>query len=84
MGLAAGAAAVGIVSLFTRNADVQIPAGTQVEMVLQRPLLLEDANLAGVTPPGAAPALVPVAGQPKSISRPRPRILCPPESLGCQ
>jgi hypothetical protein len=84
VGLAAGAATVGIVSLFTRNADVQIPTGTQVEMVLQRPLLLEDANLVGVTQPGTAPALVPAANQPKSISRPRPRILCPPGSLGCE
>jgi type IV secretion system protein VirB10 len=60
-GLAAGAATVGLVTLFTRNADVQIPTGTQVEMVLQRPLLLEDANLAGVNAPGAAPVLVPAA-----------------------
>ena len=37
-GLGAGLATVGLVSLFTRNADVDIPSGTQVEMVLQRPL----------------------------------------------
>ncbi len=83
-GLAAGAATVGLVTLFTRNADVQIPTGTQVEMVLQRPLLLEDANLAGVNAPGAAPVLVPAANQPRPISRPRPRILCPPGTLGCE
>lgn len=82
-GLAADAATVGLVTLFTRNADVQIPVGTQVEMVLQRPLLLEDANLAGVSAPGAAPVLVPSANQPKPISRSRPRILCPPGTLGC-
>ena len=44
-GLAAGAATVGLVSLFTRGADVNIPSGTQVEMLLQRPLILEESNL---------------------------------------
>src|SRR5208337_3467762 len=52
-GLGAGLATVGVVSLFTRNADVDIPTGTQVEMVLQRPLQLEEENLAGVCPPGS-------------------------------
>jgi hypothetical protein len=83
-GLAAGAATVGIVSLFTRNADLFIPRGTQVEMVLQRPLLLEDANLAGVSDPGTAPELVPSANQPKPMTSHRPRIMCPPGSLGCE
>jgi hypothetical protein len=83
-GLGAGLATVGIVTLFTRNADVDIPRGTQVEMVLQRPLLLEDENLAGLGEPGAAPALVPAANQPKPITQHRPRILCPPGSLGCE
>jgi type IV secretion system protein VirB10 len=83
-GLGAGLATVGVVSLFTRNADVDIPRGTQVEMVLQRPLLLEDENLAGVGQPGAAPTLIPAADQPKPITNHRPRILCPPGSLGCE
>src|ERR1039457_6065812 len=52
IGLAAGAATVGLVSLFTRGADVNIENGTQVEMVLQRPLILEEENLVN-TPPGA-------------------------------
>lgn len=82
-GLGAGLATVGIVSLFTRNADVDIPAGTQLEMVLQRPLLLEEENLAGIAQPGAAPVLVPAANQPKPIERRRPRILCPAGGLGC-
>ena len=51
--LGAGLAAVGLVSLFTRGADVNIEAGTQVEMVLQRPLILEEENLAEGTAPGA-------------------------------
>jgi type IV secretion system protein VirB10 len=83
-GLGAGLATVGIVSLFTRNADVDIPTGTQVEMVLQRPLQLEEDNLAGVGPPGTAPALVPASTQPKPITSHRPRIMCPPGSLGCE
>ncbi|MGA9060710.1 MAG: hypothetical protein WB341_03490 [Terracidiphilus sp.] len=83
-GLGAGLATVGIVSLFTRNADVDIPSGTQVEMVLQRPLLLEEENLAVSSQTGAAPALVPAADQPKPITRHRPRIMCPPGSLGCE
>lgn len=83
-GLAAGAATVGIVSLFTRNADVEIPVGTQVEMVLQRPLQLEQANLPGPGQPGTAPDLVPSSHQPAPITPHRPRILCPPGSLGCE
>ena len=74
----------GSVTLFTRGADVNIPHGTQVEMVLQRPLVLEDQNLAGVREPGAAPTLVPAANQPKPITQHRPRIFCPPGSLGCE
>ena len=54
MGLAAGVATVGLVSLFTRGADVNIETGTQVEMVLQRPLMLEEENLAGVGPRDSA------------------------------
>ncbi len=83
-GLGAGLATVGVVSLFTRNADVDIPTGTQVEMVLQRPLELEKENLASAGQPGAAPALVPASDQPKPITSHRPRIMCPPGSLGCE
>jgi hypothetical protein len=84
-GLGAGMAAVGLVSLFTRGADVNIEAGTQVEMVLQRPLILQEENLAEGTAPGAAPAMVPSANQPKPLQKPtRPDLLCPPGSLGCQ
>lgn len=86
VGLGAGLAAVGIVSLFTRGADVEIPNGSQVEMVLQRPLLLEEANLSTASPEGAV-ALVPSASQPRPMDKPAPhrdQILCPPGSLGCQ
>jgi len=72
-GLGAGLATVGLVSLFTRNADV-----------LQRPLELEEENLAGVREPGAAPALVPASTQQRPITSHRPRIMCPPGGLGCE
>jgi hypothetical protein len=79
-GIGAGVAAVGLVSLFTRGADVNIESGTQVEMALQRPLILEDGNLTGT-----APSLEPALNQPKPLSKPVPaHVLCPPGGLGCQ
>lgn len=84
-GVAGGVAAAGLVSLFTRGADVNIPEGTQVEMVLQRPLILQEENLAQAGPLGTAPALVPAADQPKPMDKPRrPHLLCPPGGLGCE
>ncbi len=84
IGLAGGAAAAGLVSLFSRGADVDIPSGTQVEMVLQRPLVLEEGNL-GATPGQGPAALVPAPNQPHPMEKPnRVRILCPPGSLGCE
>jgi hypothetical protein len=83
-GLGAGLATIGLVSLFTRNADLDIPAGTQVEMVLQRPLMLEDANVGAPGGPGAALPLVPSANQPRPIKKPvRVQMMCPPGELGC-
>jgi type IV secretion system protein VirB10 len=84
-GVGAGLATVGLVSLFTRGADVNIENGTQVEMVLQRPLLLEEENFAGVGTPGSAPNLVPSADQPRPIEKPNhARVFCPPGGLGCE
>jgi hypothetical protein len=81
VGLAAGAATVGLVSLFTRGADVSIESGAQVEMVLQRPLLLEEANLAAQ---GSGKELVPSAQQPMPMAKPaKAEILCPSGGLGC-
>lgn len=80
-GAGAGLAAAGLVALFTRGADINIPAGSQVEMVLQRPLLLEDSNLNGPT------TLFPASTQPQPMAKPgiqqRSHILCPAGSLGC-
>ena len=85
IGIGAGVAAAGIVSLFTRGADVNIESGTQVEMVLQRPLILQEANLAETGGTGAAVSLVPAENQPKPLDKPaRPHVVCPPGGLGCQ
>jgi hypothetical protein len=88
IGIGAGLATAGVVALFTRGADVDIPNGTQLEMVLQRPLLLEDANLSATVPDGVgAGSLVPSASQPRPLDKPavrRARVICPPGSLGCQ
>ena len=84
-GIGAGLATAGLVSLFTRGADVNIDSGTQVEMVLQRPLILEDENLASIGAPGTVPSLVPAAEQPKPLEKPnRVHVVCPPGGLGCE
>lgn len=84
-GIGAGLATAGLVSLFTRGADVNIDSGTQVEMVLQRPLILEDENLASAGAPGGVPALVPAAEQPRPLGKPnRVHVICPPGGLGCE
>ena len=83
-GLAAGVAGMALATVFTRGADVNLEAGTQVEMVLQRALVLEDDNLAVGSAPGQAPALVPAASQQKPMEKPnRPRVICPLGGLGC-
>jgi type IV secretion system protein VirB10 len=79
-----GGVAVGaVVALFTRGDDINIESGTPVEMVLQRPLILEDENLDNASA-GGAPSLVPAANQPRPIKPTRARILCPPGGLGCE
>jgi len=84
-GIGAGLAAVGIATLFTRGADVNIDAGTQVEMVLQRPLFLEQDTASPGSASGLAPTFIPASSQPKPIEKPaRARVLCPPGGLGCE
>ncbi|HEY0759624.1 MAG TPA: hypothetical protein VGD59_10250 [Acidisarcina sp.] len=82
----AGAGAVGgalvgaAVSLFTHGNDIEILTGSQVEMVLQRPLILQDSNLSDAAP---QQVLVPAA-QRQPMAKPNPRrILCPVGS-SCQ
>lgn len=80
-GIGAGLAATGLATLFTRGADVNIESGTQVEMVLQRPLNLEEENLSAA---GATPSLVPSAHQSKPLEKPQKiRVVCPAGGLGC-
>lgn len=78
-GAGAGLAAAGIVALFTHKADINIPSGSQVEMVIQRPLVVQESNLEGNS------ALVPAAAQQQPLPKPtlHQHILCPTGSLGC-
>ncbi|HTW47128.1 MAG TPA: hypothetical protein VMD92_04215 [Acidobacteriaceae bacterium] len=80
-GAGAGLAAAGIVALLTHKADINIPSGSQVEMVIQRPLLLEESNINGPT------TLVPASAQQTPMAKPalrdRPNMVCPTGSLGC-
>ena len=84
-GLGIGAAAGGVVgaavSLFTHGNDINIPSGTPIEMVLQRPLVLQEANLSG---PDVTGEYVPAANQKMPMQKPnRSQMTCPPGSLGC-
>jgi type IV secretion system protein VirB10 len=78
----AGGAVVGAaISLFTHGNDINIPSGTPIEMVLQRPLVLEQANLGG---PDVTGEYLPAANQKTPMQKPnRSPITCPPGSLGC-
>jgi hypothetical protein len=81
LGAGAGAAAGALVSLFTHGNDINIPSGTPIEMVLQRPLTLEEANLNG---PDVTGEYVPAANQRQPMQKPsRTPMTCPPGSLGC-
>jgi hypothetical protein len=82
-----GAAVGAVVALFTRGDDINIETGTPVEMILQRPLILEEANLTAAGPDGNfGSRLVPAAGQQRPLDKPtihRARVVCPPGGLGC-
>jgi hypothetical protein len=79
-GSLAGAAAGTIYTLFTRGNDIVIPSGTSVEMVLQRPLVLQQSQLAGIDETSAQSQMVP-ASQKQPMRK--QRILCPFGSPGC-
>lgn len=81
-GMGAGLAAAGIVALLTHKADINLPSGSQVEMVIQQPFEVEESNLTG--PTTVAPASVQPPQQPGNpVLIQRPHILCPAGSLGC-
>src|SRR3984957_17666450 len=77
----AGAAAGTIYTLFTRGNDIVIQPGTSVEMVLQRPLVLQESQLAGIDGPGTQAAQMVPASQKQPMRK--QRILCPFGSPGC-
>jgi hypothetical protein len=81
-GSLAGAAAGTLYTLFTRGNDIVIPTGTSVEMVLQRPLILQRSQLAGNDETGGHAQMVPAAQQ-QPMPKHRERILCPFGSPGC-
>jgi len=81
LGAGAGALAGAAVSLFTHGNDINIPSGTPIEMVLQRPLMLQESNLSGQDVTGE---YVPAANQKTPMQKPnRAPMTCPPGSLGC-
>ena len=80
---AAGGAVAGILyTLFTRGNEVVLPEGDTIEMVFQRPLLLQEANLIGPQTVG----YVPSGHQPQPMEKParHQSPLCPLGTLGCQ
>jgi hypothetical protein len=79
----AGAAAGTIYTLFTRGNDIVIPQGTSVEMVLQRPLVLEQSQMAGGEEPRSQAQMVPAGQQQQPMPKHQPRVLCPYGNLGC-
>jgi hypothetical protein len=79
-GSLAGVAAGTIYTLLTRGNDIVIPSGTSVEMVLQRPLVLQQSQLAGSNQANGQAQMVP-AGQQQPMRK--QRILCPFGSPGC-
>ncbi|MBV8674206.1 MAG: hypothetical protein JOZ33_12290 [Acidobacteriaceae bacterium] len=83
-GAAAGAVGGILYTLFTRGNEVVLPEGQTIEMVFQRPLQLQEANLA--TADGNTTAFVPTGKQPQPLPKPNrsQKILCPLGNLGCQ
>jgi hypothetical protein len=79
-GSLAGAAAGTLYTLFTRGNDIVIPSGTSVEMVLQRPLVLQQSQLAGNNQANGQAQMVPASQQQPMRKQ---RILCPFGSPGC-
>ncbi len=79
-GSLAGAAAGAIYTLLTRGNDIVIPSGTAVEMVLQRPLVLQRSQFAGGNQENGQAQMVPASQQQPMRKQ---KILCPFGSPGC-
>jgi hypothetical protein len=70
-GAAAGAAAGYLYTLFTRGDDIVIPAGSSVEMVLQRPLELEAQQFTTVDEPRRTEQQFVPVNQPQPLQKPK-------------
>jgi hypothetical protein len=68
-GALGGAVAGVLYTLFTRGADVSIPQGTPIEMVLRRPLVLEEQEVT-VAAGAPQPSLAPAQDQPAPMEKP--------------
>src|ERR1700677_3697982 len=79
-GSLAGAAAGAIYTIFTRGNDIVSPFGTSVELVLQRPLVLQQSQLAGSSQENGQAQMVPAIQQQPMRKQ---KILCPFGSPGC-
>lgn len=82
LGGLAGLAGGVIYTLLTRGNEVVIPEGTSLEMVMQRPLVLEASQLNGVNDVRGNPQYIPSGGQAQPLAKPA-HIICPPGGLGC-
>jgi type IV secretion system protein VirB10 len=84
IGSGVGAAAGLLTTLFTRGDDVVIEPGTSIEMVLQRPLELQQSQLAGLNTVHTDQAWAPVPQPQNQLQKPkRARPLFCPDGLGC-
>jgi hypothetical protein len=81
-GSLAGAAAGTIYTLFTRGKEIVIPSGSPVEMVLQRPLVLQASQVAANEEARGQAQMTP-APQQQPMAKPRQHIFCPFGSPGC-
>lgn len=68
-GALGGAVAGVLYTLFTRGEDVSILQGTPIEMVLRRPLVLEEQQVAVAAGP-AQPSFAPSGEQPTPMQKP--------------
>ena len=78
----AGVAGGLVYTLLTRGDEVVIPEGTSLEMVMQRPLVLEASQLDGINDVRGNPQYMPTVGQPQPLPKPA-HMVCPLGSLGC-